>query len=438
MSIVVSPGDALPPDLSPHRMRFLIVDESRDFRSLVAGMLQAQWPDAATDEWDPHIQGFPKAALASGRYALVLLDSEPAGEDGIAWVASIRDNLHAPPVVLITAHGGEYLAVKAMKAGAADFLRKDGLTGEQLVRSADEAMREHQARLIDATSAEPAFMRTTQLDLRTLRSIGKPVEGGSQPVPGYRILRKIGQGGMAKVYLAEREEDGMQMVLKILDTSLHGDQVFLKRFMREYKLLASIENEHVAKIFDCGFTGRNPFIAMEYFAGGDLKVRLQNKLTSMGALRIVTQIAKALDIIHSRDIVHRDLKPQNILFRESGRLAIVDFGLARDLSVESTLTMHGQLLATPRYMSPEQCLSLPADHRSDLYSLGVIFLEMLTGQRAFDEENAAGLIYQHVHGPTPRLPARLAGYQDILDRLLAKKPDQRFQSARELFAHIAI
>jgi serine/threonine-protein kinase PpkA len=177
---------------------------------------------------------------------------------------------------------------------------------------------------------------------------------------------------------------------------------------------------------------------MEYFPGGDLKVRLLQKVTSLAALRITSQIAKALDVIHSHGIIHRDLKPQNIMFRENGRLAIVDFGLAKDLGVESSLTRHGELLATPRYMSPEQCTGFPVDQRSDLYSLGVIFFEMLIGQRPFGAESPAGLIYQHVHGPTPQLPARLAGYQPIVNRLLAKKPADRFQSARELFAYIAI
>jgi FixJ family two-component response regulator/tRNA A-37 threonylcarbamoyl transferase component Bud32 len=416
-------------------MRFLIIDDSGPFRTALEGMLRWRWPEAGIDHWDPRAQGEPGAALEPGRYAAVLLDTEPAGRDGIAWLAAIRKAPDAAPVVLFTEHGGEYLAVKAMKAGAADFLRKDGLTGEQLVRSIEDALREHAARMIDRTNPDPSFSRTTQIDIR---KVGLPVRDQTRPVPGYRILRKIGEGGMAKVYLAERESDGMQMVLKILDRSLHGDEVFRKRFVQENKLIVSIENEHVAKIYDQGFTGEHLFIAMEYFPGGDLKVRLLQKVTALTALRITSQIAKALDAIHSHGIIHRDLKPQNILFRENGRPAIVDFGLAKDLSSESNLTLHGQVLATPRYMSPEQCMGLPVDQRSDLYSLGVIFLEMLLGERPFEGESPAGLIYQHVHGPVPQLPAKLSGYQPIVNRLLARKPEDRFQSARELFAYIAI
>ncbi|MBS0335651.1 MAG: protein kinase [Proteobacteria bacterium] len=416
-------------------MRFLIIDESGPFRAALAGMLRWRWPQAQVEEWDPRVQGNPATAHALEGCAAVLLDSEPAGEDGIAWVARIRKDPKAPPVVLLTGHGGEYLAVKAMKAGAADFLPKTGLTGEQLVRSIEEALREQEAREVDRTTTDPSFLRTSQFDVR---KIGLPVKSPTHPVPGYRILRKIGEGGMAKVYLAERESDGLQLVLKILDPSLRKDETFRRRFVQEHKLIVSIEDEHVAKVFDQGFSGENAFIAMEYFPGGDLKVRLVQKVTSLAALRITSQIARALDAIHSRGIIHRDLKPQNILFRENGRPAIVDFGLAKDLSVESSLTQHGMLLATPRYMSPEQCMGLPVDQRSDLYSLGVIFVEMLIGKRVFDAESPAGLIYQHVHGPVPQLPAKLAGYQPIVNRMLAKKPADRFQSARELFAYIAI
>lgn len=416
-------------------MRFLIVDDSREFRSALAGMLRARWPEAEIEEWDPRQRGNPRASLERGRYSAVLLDTEPAGEDGLAWSTDIRRDPEAPPVVLLTGADGEGLAVKAMKAGAADFLRKDGLDAERLARSIEDALREQEAHRAENSGAPPSLQRTRPLDVR---KIGVPVQTDDRPIPGYRSLRKIGEGGMAQVFLAEREKDGLQLVLKVLDPTLRKDQTFHRRFEQEYRLVAELNNEYVARIFDQGFAGERPYIAMEYLSGGTLAARIRSGLTSLAALRIASQIARALDAIHAHGIIHRDLKPQNILFRDNGRPVIVDFGLAKSIAAKITLTRQGEVLATPRYMSPEQCLGRPADHRSDLYSLGVIFYEMLSGQRMYDAEGPAGLVYQHVHGPLPRLEGRLAGYQGILDRLLAKNPDERFQNARELFAMIAV
>jgi len=416
-------------------MRFLIVDESREFRQALAQHLRERWPEAQTDEWDPRQRSDPPGLLAGGRYDLVLLELQSAGKGGIERLAQICSLPQAPPVVLIADQGDTHAAIQALKAGAADFLRRTGLSRERLTRAIEDALREHEARRQERSGTPSGFVRTIPLDV--LRG-GAPVRDNEGRIPGYRTLRMIGEGGMAQVYLAERVHDGIQLVLKVLDPSLRHDPIFLQRFVREYKLIAAIENEHVAHIFDQGFAGEQPYIAMEYLAGGTLAARMHEGMSSLAALRLTSQIAKALDAIHAHGIVHRDLKPQNIMFRPNGRPVIVDFGLARDLDSTAKLTRHGEVMATPRYMSPEQCLGLPADARSDLYSLGAIFYEMLTGKRLWGDEGPAGLIYKHVHDPVPRLPERLAGYQTIIDRLLAKKPEGRFQSARELFATIAI
>jgi serine/threonine-protein kinase PpkA len=168
---------------------------------------------------------------------------------------------------------------------------------------------------------------------------------------------------------------------------------------------------------------------MEFVPSGTLAGRMRDGFAVRDALQLVGQIAHALDAIHAAGIVHRDLKPANILFRADGRPVIVDFGLAKDLGAHSTLTIAGQLLATPRYMSPEQCLNLPVDGRSDLYSLGVMFYEMLTGLRLYDSANPASVVNMHVNAPVPKLPVHLAEHQALLDGLLAKKPEARFQSA---------
>ncbi len=415
-------------------MRFLIVDPSREFCSTLAGMLRARWPLAFTDEWDPRERGSPRAALDRERYAAVLLGVAPEGEADPDWAAEILRDPQAPPVLIFAQAEGDNPPRNGIQPGAAGVLCKSGLGAENLVRAVEDALREWEARHADA-SGPPAFQRTTQLDSR---KAGTPIDRDDRAIPGYRSLCKIGEGGMAQVYLAEREQDGLQLVLKVLDPHLRSDRTFFKRFVQEYKLVAGLHNEYVAHIYDQGFAGEHPYIAMEYLSGGTLATRIHEGLNSLAALRITSQIARALDAIHAHGIIHRDLKPQNILFRDNGRPVIVDFGLAKDLGAKAMLTRHGEVIATPRYMSPEQCLGKPADHRSDLYSLGVMFYEMLSGQALYGIAGPADLVYQHVHGPIPRLPGRLAGYQSILEKLLAKAPEARFQSARELFAMIAV
>ena len=257
-----------------------------------------------------------------------------------------------------------------------------------------------------------------------------------QAVPGYTVIHIIGQGGQAQVFLAEREHDGLRVALKVLNRKLRNDPVFLERFVREYKLVASLNSNYVARIYDQGFSGDFPYIAMEFLPSGTLAARIREGLTARAALRIASQIAQALDTIHSHGIVHRDLKPANILFRADGRPVIVDFGLARDMRINSTLTVAGQFLATPRYMSPEQCMGNSVDGRSDLYSLGAMLYEMMTGNKIYDHAHSADVIAMHVHAPVPQLTGMLSVHQPLLDRLLAKNPADRFQNAAEVIAEI--
>lgn len=425
-------------------MRFLIVDESSPFRRSLATMLRACWPGAETEEWDPKARGNPSAEVSRGRFNAVLMDSRPCGEDGTEWVAQIRQDPNAPLVVVMASEGGENLAVKAMKAGATDYLRKADLTSQRLELALKDALRERAQQRTGEVSARAAFQRTVQLDARKIGVPGidntvrvKGEELGVR-IAGYRLLARIGKGGMAEVFLAEREQDNLQVAIKVLDRSLREDQVFLRRFEREYKLMASLRDPHVVRIYDQGLAAERPYIVMEYLTGGTLAVRIHEGIPSLAALRIVSQVARALDTVHTHGIVHRDLKPQNIMFRADGMAVLLDFGLARDMGASTNLTRHGEVFATPRYMSPEQCQGQPADSRSDIYSLGVIFYEMLTGKPLFTGSNPAELVNLHLNVEPPRLPPHLAGYQRVLDKMLAKRREDRYQSARELFATIAV
>jgi serine/threonine protein kinase len=241
---------------------------------------------------------------------------------------------------------------------------------------------------------------------------------------------------MASVFLAERLEDGQQLVLKILDSKLTQEDDQLQRFMHEFSIISQFDSPHIVKILEQGFTDDHVFIAMEYFERGDLKQRIQQGVTRRLALQVLFNIGQALEVIHGRGIIHRDLKPQNVMFRADGTLAVADFGISKEMVPNLSATLNSSIMGTPFYISPEMVDAMKADERSDLYSLGVIFYEMLMGRRPFEATSVMMLLYKHMHEPVPSLPAKYAEFQPLIDRLLAKRPEQRFQNAGVMLAFL--
>jgi class 3 adenylate cyclase/tRNA A-37 threonylcarbamoyl transferase component Bud32 len=254
-------------------------------------------------------------------------------------------------------------------------------------------------------------------------------------VHGYRVVSKIGRGGSSVVYLAERESDKQQVVLKIL-ASAGLDEILLQRFVQEFDIISSIDHPNVVKIYDRGFSDRHAYIAMEYFPDGSLVDVIGRGLSERQALSLLAQAASALREVHNRGVIHRDIKPGNLMVRADGSIVLADFGIAKRLDDDLGRTRQGELYGTPYYVSPEQIEGNPATVQSDIYSLGVIFHEMLTGRRPFEAESVSGVIAQHVSAPRPKLPVALAPYQSLLDRMIAVDPRERYRSAQELIEGI--
>jgi serine/threonine protein kinase len=265
---------------------------------------------------------------------------------------------------------------------------------------------------------------------------------GQEPLRlrGYRLTRKIGAGGMTEVYLAEREQDGLPVVLKVLEASGKRAGEHLSRFIQEYTLLSRIEHPHVVRIYDQGFTDDHAYIAMEYFPKGDLRSELSAGMSPQRVLEVLAEVAQALAAIHGLGVIHRDLKPENIMRRADDTVALADFGIAKSLlhadSFALTQTRHGDVVGTPYYLSPEQAAGHAITPLSDLYSLGVMMYEMLTGERPYRAETLDLLLARHLSAPTPQLPAEHAALQPILSRLMAKSPAERFGSARAFLAEL--
>ncbi|TXS93878.1 protein kinase [Parahaliea maris] len=256
-------------------------------------------------------------------------------------------------------------------------------------------------------------------------------------IPGYILLEEIGRGGMSTVFLAEQTSFGRKVALKILFSDVAETEYFGQRFLREARISASFSHPNIVSVYDTGSVEGCYFLAMEHLSGGNLRERLRSGIPLPDILGIVEAIADALDYAGSRGIVHRDIKPGNIMFREDDSLAIVDFGIARDIATETQVTQAGTILGTPHYMSPEQALGEEIDYRSDLYSLGIIFFELLSGAVPFRADSAAAVGIKHINAPIPSLPENMAAFQPIVNKILAKSANDRYQSGTEFISDLA-
>lgn len=255
-------------------------------------------------------------------------------------------------------------------------------------------------------------------------------------IPGYRIIRKINQGGMSSVYLAIQLSVGREVALKVMSPALNSNPVFSERFQREANIVGQLSHPNIVSIYDIGRHEDLNYIAMDYLAGGSIHDKMATGLSSREAVRITREVAAALDHAHEKGYIHRDVKPENILFREDGSAVLSDFGVAKTVSSALRMTNAGTVVGTPHYMSPEQTRGKPVDGRADIYSLGVVFYEMLIGQVPYQAEEAVAIAIKHLTAPIPKLPPHYQAYQKILNQLLAKEPDNRFQRGRDLVASI--
>ena len=250
-------------------------------------------------------------------------------------------------------------------------------------------------------------------------------------VRGYRRVRQVASGTRADIFLAERIETRSLVALKVVrdePEQAEAPDSFL-RFLHEYEIAQRIRHPGIVRLFDLGVSDEHAWLVMEYFPRGDLRRRMKSQVAPRWAVRVAAAIARALDALHAGGVIHRDLKPGNVMLREDGGIALIDFGLSKDAAQRLDLTERGLIFGTPHYMSPEQGHGEHTDPRIDVYSLGVILYEMLTGGKPYRAESPMAVIYKHRKEPVPQLAAGLDGLQPLLERLLAKRPEERFPTA---------
>ncbi len=235
---------------------------------------------------------------------------------------------------------------------------------------------------------------------------------------------------MATVYLAIQESLHRPVVLKILDTERIESDQWTERFLTEGRLVASLHHPNIVTIYDIGLANDQLYISMEYIEGGDLKQKMELPMIPDQCLEYLYKVGEALDAAHQHGIVHRDVKPANILFRDDDTPLLTDFGIAKQMDGDMDLTSTGIFLGSPNYVSPEQADGLVVDGRSDIYSMGCILYEMLTGEKPYSSESVVEIIIQHKQAPIPQFPEEYSLFQPLLDRMLAKKREERFRNCR--------
>lgn len=394
-------------------IKVMIIDGHAEFRSLLMHHVTTHWPDAIISAYDPTEAGHLPDQFSGAGNDIILLGDNQGERDPLSTLKKFVKTPAFPAIVYL----GKYGKSAAKKIGADAFIERDNIRHDELIACMGSVLR-----------AQRRIASTDSLFVGDLAAGMRPL------VKGYRFLKRLAVSDHSAVYLAEKESIGIQIVLKVMrqvpDFS-EGVGAF-DRFLQEYELIAELEHPNIVGIYDLGVSDDHAHIAMEYLPGGDLKQRIESGIPERDAVEYARQIASALANLHSVGILHRDLKPGNIMLRDDKSVALIDFGLATRMARKPDITGRGEIIGTPYYMSPEQGRGDDVDERSDVYSLGVIFYEMLTGNRPYVGVNAMSIIFKHREAPLPVLPEHLSQYQAVINKLLAKKPDDRIQSAAEV------
>jgi CheY-like chemotaxis protein/predicted Ser/Thr protein kinase len=364
-----------------------------------------------------------------------------AGCEGSDWLRRLREQPGFPPIVAIAEDGNEIAAVRALRLGAADYLPRRLLTPERLKLSIGEALKalrrappRPRGRANGQAHAHGGNGKAANGHARPVAHDEPAPSPGAQPlprdlIPRYTLLQKLGESERSVVYLAASAALGRNVALKITRSNAGEEDT---NYAHEYAAIGALSHPSIVDIYDYGVHDGREYLAMEYFPCGDLKARLHHPISEQESIDYLRRIARALCIVHGAGLVHRDLKPPNVMLRENGEVVLIDFGLAKSLTSTTRSTAAGLLRGSPYYMSPEQAQGVQLDVRSDLYSLGVILFEMLTGSKPYVGSTAMDVLQQHVAGPLPLLPRDLAHRQDLLTTLMAKSRDERFPSAEVL------
>jgi eukaryotic-like serine/threonine-protein kinase len=393
-------------------MRLLLIDDDPRYRTLLRHHISCDWPDVDLVSYNPRVRGPLTPGFLAQGYSAVLLDHEWKGGTGQAWLEDFQRRAGFAPVIFLSADDESPDAKAARTAGAFEVVGKAKIDHDKL-NSAIKRAADDQAKAQSRWRMSPEGRASQDFAGARLKE--------------YRRIDLIAKGSVSELFLAECPESGGVVVLKVTPAIRKetGIDQSMERFLQEFEILRGVMHPNVVRIVDLGVTDDHLYLAMEYFAKGDLRKRMSEGVTARESLTYARDLALALQAIHEVGILHRDLKPGNVMLRDDGSIALIDFGLAKHVALKMEVTDKGLIFGTPHYMSPEQGHGKEIGPRSDLYALGVMLYEMLTGKKPFDADNHMAILVHHAKAPIPRLPEKLSAVQSVIDLLMAKDPENR-------------
>jgi serine/threonine-protein kinase PpkA len=395
--------------------RCLVVHDDLELRLRLAALARRAIPTLDADCISTASYDSLPAERMAGYVALLLIvefNLRDNTADPLARLVRSREQSPRLPIFVFARGGDERNAARTIKLGANDYWPihavKIGELGAVLQP------------LVDRTVVSPGAAAPAAAD------------PWRQPrIAGYRIIKTIAESTAAAVYLARNDELAQPVALKVqaLKGRFEVTDADRQRFVRECQILSSLNHRSIADVLDFGITDDYLYLALEYFPCGSLRDRLKNPVSEADAVNYARQIGEALQVLHAAHVVHRDLKPSNLMLTDDNRVILIDFGSASMHLAASDLSRSDLCTGTPYYVCPEQINNRDPDGRGDLYSLGIVLYEMLVGTLPYVGNTLAEIFAGHRSTAIPRLPQRVLRYQPIIDRLLAKEPDNRYPTA---------
>ncbi len=419
------------------RLNISIIDGSAGLRLLLATHIKTRYPDAAIEEIDPFSQTMRGAGFLFGtRGDVIILGGLGTRKEALDAIARLTGREQCPPIIVLAAKELTQQSDELIAAGAFEVMRKDALSSARLHRSIARAAataRDAGAPTLSTIAAgePPTGYSYTAANFGEFAFV---TEGNRTVVEidGYRCLSTLASGTLAEVFFAEQIDGGDKVVIKLLTASPLNNMDAVGAICARQQLLGGHRSPHVVNTIDTGVTSGFSYVVMEYLAQGDLRRRMKKTVDTASSLAITAGLLDALHAVHALGLVHADIKPESVFFRHDGSVVLIDFDIATPNGhavTGSKAGKGGKVLGTPAYVSPEQGAGLPIAATADIYSAGIVLMELLTGDVPFSGDKPAQVIFRHIHDEIPLLPLRIRHLQPLVDQMLAKKPSDRLQSA---------